>query len=298
MGSITKTKLLVLPVAAIALILAGCSSTPAASGAGASTSTSSARYAVSATLVRAEKAGVLRIAIDTEPPISSIEGTKAVGVVPQVLEEFVKRVGMNVQIQAIATPFSSMVPEVQSGRVDTIAAGMYNTPPRAKVVNFTEPVLYNPETLIAPKGNPKHITGINTSSLHGLTVGSYAGTTMLTDLQALAKKDSSIKVRSFTTANLLALAVSQGQIDAGYIDQVSGAYFLKQAPSLNYEVLTGLADTQPKSGTGDCLPVVKSDPQFVSLFNTVWNEMKADGSAAKIMEQNGLVPAASFLNAN
>jgi polar amino acid transport system substrate-binding protein len=296
MGSITKTKLLVLPAAAIALALAGCSSTPAASGAGASNS--NARYAVSPTLVRAEKAGALRIAIDTEPPISSIEGTKAVGIVPEVLKEFVKRVGMNVKIQATATPFSSMVPEVQTGRVDTIAAGMYNTPPRAKVVNFTEPVLYNPETLIVPKGNPKHITGINTSSLHGLTVGSYAGTTMLTDLQALAQKDSSIQVKSFTTANLEALAVSQGQIDAGYIDQVSGAYFLKQNPSLKYEVLTGLADTQPKSGTGDCLPVVKSDPQFVSLFNTVWNEMKADGSAAKIMEQNGLVPAASFLNAN
>lgn len=296
MGSITKTKLLVLPVAAIALVLAGCSSTPAGSGTGASKS--SARYAVSPTLVRAEKAGVLRIAIDTEPPISSIEGTKAVGVVPAVLEEFIKRVGMNVQLQATATPFSSMVPAVQSGRVDTIAAGMYNTPPRAKVVNFTEPVLYNPETLIVPKGNPKHITGINTSSLHGLTVGSYAGTTMLTDLQALAQKDSSIQVKSFTTANLLALAVSQGQIDAGYIDQVSGAYFLKQAPSLKYEVLTGLADSQPKSGTGDCLPVIKGDPQLVSLFNTVWNEMKADGSAAKIMEQNGLVPAASFLNAN
>lgn len=296
MGSITKTKLLVLPAAAIALILAGCSSTPAASGAGASTS--NARYAVSPTLVQAEKAGALRIAIDTEPPISSIAGTKAVGVVPEVLAEFLKRVGMNVQLQAVATPFSSMVPEVQTGRADTIAAGMYNTPARAKVVNFTEPVLYNPETLIAPKGNPKHITGINTSSLHGLTVGSYAGTTMLTDLQALAQKDSSIQVKSFTTANLLALAVSQGQIDAGYIDQVSGAYFLKQDPSLKYEVLTGLADTQPKSGTGDCLPVVKSDPQFVSLFNTVWNEMKADGSAAKIMEQNGLVPAASFINAN
>jgi polar amino acid transport system substrate-binding protein len=296
MSSIAKAKLLVLPVAAIAVILAGCSSTPDASGAGASTS--SARYAVSPTLVKAQKAGVLRIAIDTEPPISSIVDNKAVGVVPGVLEEFVKRVGMNVEIQSIPTPFSSMVPEVQSGRVDTIAAGMYNTPARAKVVNFTDPVLYNPETLIAPKGNPKHITGINTSSLHGLTVGSYAGTTMLTDLQALAQKDSSIQVKSFPSANLLALAVSQGQIDAGYIDQVSGAYFLKQDPSLKYEVLTGLADTQPKAGTGDCLPVSKNDPKFVSLFNTVWNEMKADGSAAKIMEQNGLVPAASFLNAD
>ena len=296
MSFIAKAKLLVLPIAAITVILAGCSSTPDASGAGASTS--SARYAVSPTLVKAQKAGVLRIAIDTEPPISSIVDDKGVGVVPEVLEEFVKRVGMNVEIQSIPTPFSSMVPEVQSGRVDTIAAGMYNTPARAKVVNFTDPVLYNPETLIAPKGNPKHITGINTSSLHGLTVGSYAGTTMLTDLQALAQKDPSIQVKSFPSANLLALAVSQGQIDAGYIDQVSGAYFLKQDPSLKYEVLTGLADTQPKAGTGDCLPVSKNDPKFVSLFNTVWNELKADGSAAKIMEQNGLVPAASFLNAD
>ncbi len=191
-----------------------------------------------------------------------------------------------------------MVPEVQSGRIDTIAAGMYNTPARAQVVNFTEPVLYNPETLIVPKGNPKHITAITAAGLHGLTVGSYAGTTMLTDLQALAAKDPTIQVKSFTTATLEALAVSQGQIDAGYIDQVSGAYFLKQNSSLNYQLLTGLAGAQAKSATGDCLPMIKKDPQLVTLFNKVWNEMKSDGTAAKIMEKNGLVPAASFLNAN
>src|SRR3954452_18239342 len=98
MSFFAKAKLLVLPVAAIGVSLAGCSSTPDASGAGASTS--SARYAVSPTLVRAQKAGVLRIAIDTEPPISSFVDNKAVGVVPEVLEEFVKRVGMNVEIQA------------------------------------------------------------------------------------------------------------------------------------------------------------------------------------------------------
>jgi polar amino acid transport system substrate-binding protein len=296
MISTKKVGLLALPMLAVALILAGCSSTPATSGTEANNA--GAEYTSSATLVAAEKAGVLRIGVDTEPPISSMVGSKAVGVVPDVLAAFVKRVGMHVKIQATNTPFSSMIPEVQSGRIDTIAAGMYNTPARAQVVNFTDPVLYNPETLIVPKGNPKGIKGINTTSLHGLTVGSYAGTTMLTDLQALAAKDPTIQVKSFTTATLEALAVSQGQIDAGYIDQVSGAYFLKQDSSLNYELLTGLADAQPKAGTGDALPVIKSDPQFVTLFNKVWKQMKADGSAAKIMTKNGLTPAASFLNVN
>jgi polar amino acid transport system substrate-binding protein len=297
MGSSKTVKTLALSVGAIAaMLLAGCSATSAAAPASSAGASSSALYKSSPELVKIQKAGVFNIGVDTEPPLSSISGGKAVGVIPEVLAEFVKRAGMTVKINAVATPFSSMVPEVQSNRIDTIAAGMYNTPARAQVVNFTEPVVYNPGTLIVAPGNPKKIKGINAASLHGLTVGSYAGTTLLTELQAIAAKDPSIQVKSFTTAPLLALAVSQGQIAAGYIDQVSGSYFLKQDPTLKYEVLTNLTDADPKATTGDCLPVNKNDPQFVTLFNKIYDQMKADGTAAKIMTENGLTPAASFYN--
>jgi polar amino acid transport system substrate-binding protein len=297
MGSSKTVKTMAVAVGAIAaLLLAGCSSAPAAGSAPTASGSSNALYKSSPALVKIQAAGVFNIGVDTEPPLSSISGGKAVGVIPQVLAEFVKRVGMNVKINAVATPFSSMVPEVQSNRIDTIAAGMYNTPARAQVVNFTEPIVYNPGTLIVAPGNPKKINGITAASLHGLTVGSYAGTTLLTELQALAAKDPSIQVKAFTTAPLLALAVSQGQIDAGYIDQVSGSYFLKQDPTLKYQVLTNLTGADPKDATGDCLPVNKSDPQFVALFNKVYDQMKADGTAAKIMTANGLTPAASFYN--
>ncbi|MCU1584589.1 MAG: ABC-type amino acid transport [Microbacteriaceae bacterium] len=297
MGSSKTVKTFALTVGAIAaLLLAGCASTPAAGSAPGASSSPNALYKSSPALVKIQKAGVFNIGVDTEPPLSSISGGKAVGVIPDVLAEFVKRVGLTVKINAVATPFSSMIPEVQSNRIDTIAAGMYNTPARAQVVNFTEPIVYNPGTLIVAPGNPKKIKGINAASLHGLTVGSYAGTTLLTELQAIAAKDPSIQVKAFTTAPLLALAVSQGQVDAGYIDQVSGSYFLKQDSTLKYEVLTNLAGADPKSETGDCLPVNKSDPEFVTLFNKIYDQMKADGTAAKIMTKNGLTPPASFYN--
>jgi polar amino acid transport system substrate-binding protein len=297
MGSSKTVKTLALAVGTITtLLLAGCSSTHAASSAPSASGSANALYGSSPALVKIQAAGVFNVGVDTEPPLSSISGGQAVGVIPEVLAEFVKRVGMSVKINAVATPFSSMVPEVLSNRIDTIAAGMYNTPARAKVVNFTEPIVYNPGTLIVAPGNPKKINGINAAGLHGLTAGSYAGTTLLTELQAIAEKDPSIQVKAFTTAPLLALAVSQGQVDAGYIDQVSGAYFLKQDPTLKYEVLTNLPGADPKDATGDCLPVNKSDPQFVTLFNTVYDQMKADGTAAKIMTNNGLTPAASFYN--
>jgi polar amino acid transport system substrate-binding protein len=299
MGSSKTVKTLALAVGtSTALLLAGCSSTPAASSAASASGSADGLYKSSPALVKIQAAGVFNIGVDTEPPLSSISGGQAVGVIPEVLAEFVKRVGMSVKINAVATPFSSMIPEILSNRIDTIAAGMYNTPARAKVVNFTEPIVYNPGTLIVAPGNPKKINGIDAASLHGLTVGSYAGTTLLSELQAIAAKDSSIQVKAFTTAPLLALAVSQGQVDAGYIDQVSGAYFLKQDPTLKYEVLTNLQGADPKDATGDCLPVNKSDPQFVTLFNKVYDQMKADGTAAKIMTNSGLTPPASFYNLN
>jgi polar amino acid transport system substrate-binding protein len=297
MGSRKTVKLFALSVGtAAALLLAGCASSPAPSAS--SAASSNALYKSSPTLTKIEAAGVFNIGVDTEPPLSSIANGKAVGVIPDVLAEFAKRVGMTVKINAVATPFSSMVPEVQSGRIDTIAAGMYNTPARAQVVNFTEPVVYNPGTLIVAPGNPKKIKGINAQSLHGLTVGSYAGTTLLTELQAIAAKDPSVQVKSFTTAPLLALAVSQGQIDAGYLDQVSASYFLKQDSTLKYDVLSNLTGADVKSATGDCLPISKTDPKFVSLFNKIYDQMKSDGTAAKILSKNGLTPAANFLNAN
>ena len=122
MGSSKTVKTLALSVGAIAaMLLAGCSATSAAAPASSASTSSNALYKSSPELVKIQKAGVFNIGVDTEPPLSSISGGKAVGVIPEVLAEFVKRTGMTVKINAVATPFSSMVPEVQSNRINTIA---------------------------------------------------------------------------------------------------------------------------------------------------------------------------------
>lgn len=79
--------------------------------------------------------------------------------------------GFNVTYKSMA--FASLIPALQSGQADIILSNLYATPPRAKAVNF---VTYEKvsDGVITAKGNPKHITGFNTS-LCGTTAAEDTG---------------------------------------------------------------------------------------------------------------------------
>jgi polar amino acid transport system substrate-binding protein len=61
------------------------------------------------------------------------------------------------EVDGVLTEFGSLIPGLQAGRFDIIAAGMFITPKRCAEINFSEPSYGIGQAMLVKKGNPKGI---------------------------------------------------------------------------------------------------------------------------------------------
>ena len=73
------------------------------------------------------------------PPFAFFEDDKMVGFEIDIVNEVAKRLGKEIEIEN--RPFDILLTELQSGRLQVVAAGLTATEERAKRVNFTKPYL-------------------------------------------------------------------------------------------------------------------------------------------------------------
>lgn len=168
-----------------ALVLAACGSAAASSAA--STTTSGAESATPAG--SSQPAGCAQVEakypqlkgktlIDAMTPFTpgyedtspSHPGTY-VGFDIDLLANLSSCLGFKVTYKSMA--FAALIPALQSGQADIVISNLYATPVRAKAVNF---VTYEKVSagVVTAKGNPKNITGFNTS-LCGMTAAEDTG---------------------------------------------------------------------------------------------------------------------------
>ena len=239
---------------------------------------------------------VLKIGTSNDVPWSSVSSSgEAVGIVPDILREWLKRAGMeDVKIKSTAMPFDSLIPSVTSGRIELIGDAIFDTPEREKQVRFTRTVFYNTEALVVAKGNPKHINSL--SDLCGNVGGTYKGTSWVEDLRTASSKcaKGSIDVKTYDTVNQVMQDVANGRVDGGLIDSSIAAYAISKNPGLEIELASDYTPLSRES-SDNALAVGLKDKTFVDSFNKYYSEMLADGTVAKIFEKNGLSPAKVWL---
>jgi polar amino acid transport system substrate-binding protein len=61
------------------------------------------------------------------------------------------------RVEWILTTFDSLIPGLESKRFDLVAAGMFVTPERAKVVAFSRPTFHVEQALLVRRGNPRNL---------------------------------------------------------------------------------------------------------------------------------------------
>lgn len=249
-------------------------------------------------LEKVQQKGVLVIGTSNDAPLSYIDSStkEAAGVLPDVLREFLKRQNIKASIQVVAMPFASLIPAVQSDRIDLMGDAMYIRPARQKVMDFTDIVFYNPESLDVVKGNTQNLHSL--ADLCGHSGGSYQGTVyidMLKKASAACPTGKQIDVKQYPTIQNVFADLAAGRLDAAVVDGSLSAYALEQNPSLGFE-LVGDYKPEDKVETGCAFAVSKGDTTFVEAFNKTYAAMKADGTAAKLFEKWGLTPTSFFLN--
>jgi polar amino acid transport system substrate-binding protein len=233
----------------------------------------------------------LVIGTSNDAPLSFLVNGNAQGVLPDVLREVMKQEGLK-NLKSVAMPFASIIPSVQSDKIDMVGDGMYVTPERSQQITFTKASMFNPEGLVVKKGNPQNLHSLD--ELKGHTVGTYQGTVWVEWLNDLHKQDSSIKVKLYPTIQGVIDDVGTGRLDAALIDASITGYAVKKNPGLGVEVVS---DYQPrdKQGTAIAFGVAKGNNALASAVNKALASMRSDGTLEKILTRWGLTPTSLYL---
>lgn len=105
-------------------------------------------------LARVRRDGRIRLGYAVEAPFAFLQpGGELAGESPELARLVVGRLGLG-QAQFVATEFEALIPGLEAGRFDVIAAGMFATPERERRVAFSLPTVRVAQGLLVGRGNP------------------------------------------------------------------------------------------------------------------------------------------------
>lgn len=112
------------------------------------------------TLERIKSDGKVRIGYANEAPYAykDTASGRLTGEAPEIARVILKDLGVN-EVEGVLTEFGSLIPGLQAGRFDIIAAGMYITPARCAQVTFSNPTYRIGEAFAVKTGNPLDLHG-------------------------------------------------------------------------------------------------------------------------------------------
>src|ERR1700750_549234 len=107
------------------------------------------------TLEKARREGYIRVGFANEAPYGyATPDGKLTGESPEVVKAVLAKIGIP-QVDGVLTEFGSLIPGLEAGRFDIIAAGMFINPKRCAEIQFSEPSYGIGQAMLVKKGNPK-----------------------------------------------------------------------------------------------------------------------------------------------
>lgn len=189
----------------LAAILAGCTNDNPASPAGSATQS---------TLQRAIESGKLRIGYANEAPFAYMDSKsgRLTGEAPEIARRVLDRLGID-ELEGVLTEFGALIPGLQAGRFDVIAAGMYVLPERCKQIAFSNPTYGIGQAFVVRSGNPKALHSYGDVVNHAnATLGVVAGAVERGYARSLGVPDNRVTV--FPNAPSALAGVQAGRVDA------------------------------------------------------------------------------------
>jgi polar amino acid transport system substrate-binding protein len=103
------------------------------------------------------ESGKVVIGIANEAPygFTASDGT-VTGEAPEIAKHVLGEMGVE-EVEGVITEFGSLIPGLNAGRFDMIAAGMFLTPERCQQITFSEPTYGIGQAFLIKEGNPKDI---------------------------------------------------------------------------------------------------------------------------------------------
>ena len=189
-------------------------------------------------------------------------------------KEAAKRLGMEVEFKPI--DWNSKEAELNGKRVDALWNGLTITEKRRENILFTNPYMENRQIIVVAANSP-----IKTKAdLAGKVVGAQEGSSSIEAIEKDAVTMKSFKELKKFSDNVAALMdLKTGRLDAVVVDEIVGRYYIAKKPG-EYSILTENFGSE-EYGVG----LRKDDKELLAKLQKAMDEMKKDGTAAKISKQ-------------
>ncbi|MDI3515871.1 MAG: polar amino acid transport system substrate-binding protein [Rhodocyclaceae bacterium] len=208
---------------------------------------------------------------DNFPPMGfRNDKNELVGFDIDLAKEAAKRLGIEVEFKPI--DWSAKEAELNGKRVDALWNGLTITEERRKNIGFTSAYMENHQIIVVPASSAVKAK----ADLAGKVVGIQDGSSAVDAVQKDPVAGSFKELKKFGDNVTALMDLTTGRLDAVVLDEVVGRYYTAKKPG-EYVVLDDHFGTE-EYGVG----TRKDDTELLGKLQKAMDDMKADGSAARI----------------
>lgn len=206
----------------------------------------------------------------TFPPMEFTENQKMAGFDIELTEAIAHKLGRSVQWTNV--DFKGLIPSLTAGRADIAVSAIYITPERQKVVNFTQPYMAGGLVTLVKEGNG-HIK--TADDLKGKKVSVQTGTKSVEWLHTHIPEAQTVEVeKNQQMFNLLSI----GRVDAAVTGKPAAFQYARTRGGV--KILPGSLTSEEYG-----IAVRKDETSLVTEINTALEQMKAEGSYQKLVDE-------------
>lgn len=220
------------------------------------------------TLATIRKRGVLRVGVGlSEPMVMHDAKGELIGFSVDIAHKLAEDLG--VKVEFVRTSWSQLVPDLIERHFDVIIAGLWATPARALVVNYSEPTATEGVYVVANRSMAAGLKAVQDFNRPNVGIAVYAGSVQ----ERLAR-------RHFPQAKLIPVAgdddqlapVIQGKAHAALVATLAPQRLVRAAP---HKLVLPFA--KPLSATFTAIGLRKGDPDFLNYLNTWLALQRSEG---------------------
>jgi len=234
------------------------------------------------TLAKLQAAKAVRVGIANQPPFSALnpDGTLT-GLAPTLAIAIMTKLGVP-KMEASLGTYGELIPGMQAGRWDFVAASLTVNKQRCEQVRFSDPIAFDGSTIVALKGKlpklPKLLADIVSQKL---TVGAQAGGS--NSRAALAAGVEQANLRQFPDDNAVidGLVAGRIQVAFGANSSLKRAYTSR---NMEFDVVFPVEDSPPP---GSACAFRMEDADLHTAFQTELRAMKQSGQYLEIARKFG-----------
>lgn len=257
MKNIKKIAILIAIIASVCMVFAGCSGSSS-----------------SGTISKIKDNGKLVVLTNAEfPPYEyQGDGNEVVGIDMDMSKAIADKLG--VELEIVNMDFDGLIPALNGGKGDMVAAGMTVTDERKESVDFSDPYAKAMQLIIVNEGNSE-ING--EADLAGKVVGVQLGTTG--DIYVDENIDVA-ELKQYKSGLDAATDLKNGRLDAIVIDKLPAESIVAANSGLKTIEISGADDEEY------AIAVKKGDESFLKEINNIIAQLEKDGKFAEFAEKH------------